>query len=107
MEQGRILVLRCYAERSDVSCTAICIDLDIAAEGASMSEAKAILEEMVESYLETVMSLPEPDRKRLLTRKSPLSVRIKWFLRLMTALLFAFRNGPDREGYISHPVCPA
>ena len=66
-------VLRCYAESSDSGWEAICVDLDLAAQGSSFEEARDALYEAISVYLETVMELPdEKDRVRLLNRRAPL-----------------------------------
>lgn len=108
MERGRNMVLRCYAEGAPGHCSAICIDLDIAAQGDTLHEAKATLQEMINSYILTVTALPDAaERERLLSRRAPLSVRLKYFSGLFFALLFASGGGPDREGYVSHTACHA
>lgn len=54
------------------------MNYDIAVEGTSFPEVMANLREAVTDYLEYVETLPEPDRTRLLNRRVPLLVRLKF-----------------------------
>ena len=101
-------ILRCVVERTPDGWQAICIDLDIAVQGATFDEAVASMEESIEVYLESVMALPEPDRLRLLNRRVP------FFRRLRHAALYAFWElSPRRRPRARHDIltpggaCPA
>lgn len=81
---------------------AICLDLDIAAQGRSFHEAKCTLEEMVDDYLHTVRRLPVSEQKRLLRRRAPFSVRVWHHLTYALASLFNERKGSDRLSFVLH-----
>ena len=78
--------LRCYARQCGDQWHAICTDLDIAADGASLEEAKASLVTCVELYLEGAEALSAEDRHHWLTRKAP------WHVRVHMALLSALHR---------------
>ena len=68
----------CYAWRlGDQEWEAICTDLDIAAQGISLDEAKRELEAAVSAYVEYVLTLPEEEVSEFLNRKSPLGLRLR------------------------------
>lgn len=74
------LNLQCYARLCGDRWHAICTDLDIAADGASLEEARASLATCVELYLEGAETLPAEDRHRWMTRKAPWHVRSRMAL---------------------------
>ena len=74
---GMTLTLRCYAYSSGQNWEAICVDLDIATFGASLNEVKASLATCIEMYLEGIAELPDEERQRFLTRRSPWHARTK------------------------------
>lgn len=76
--------LRCYARQCGDRWHAICTDLDIAADGASLQEAKASLVACVELYLEGAEALSDEDKRRWLSRKVPRYVRAQ--MALLSAL---------------------
>ena len=88
------LKFRCYAYGSDENWEAVCVDLDIAVFGASVSEVEEALDRCIQMYLERVADLPAEERRRFLTRKSPWYVRSK--LALMT-WLYSLRGDGDRS----------
>jgi len=71
------LTLRCYARLRGNQWHAICTDIDVAADGASLGEAKASLATCIELYLEGNEHMPSVDRHRLLTRQAPWHIRAK------------------------------
>ena len=71
------LALRCYAYDNGGRWEAICVDLDVATFGASLSEVKASLATCVEMYLEGVAETPPQEQRRLLARRAPWHVRVK------------------------------
>lgn len=74
------LLLRCYAQRYGNLWHAMCTDLDIAADGATLEEAKAALATCVDLYLEGVEGLATDDLHRAMTRRAPWHVRTKMAL---------------------------
>ena len=71
------LLLRCYAQRYGDAWHAICTDLDVAADGSTLEEAKAALVGCVGLYLEGVEGLAADELRRAMTRRTPWHVRTK------------------------------
>ena len=67
--------LQCYSRQCGGQAYAICTDLDIAADGPSLEEARASLVTCVELYLERAEALSADNRHRWLTRKAPRHIR--------------------------------
>jgi predicted RNase H-like HicB family nuclease len=107
VKRPQTLVLRYFIEGSGQSWHAICVDLDISAQGESLPEVEATLNEMVDAYLETVMSYPEEERRQLLSRKAPLLQRAKFVVGFFLASVFASRGHNDKLSLIRHHACPA
>lgn len=76
MDQG----LRCYAQRYGDAWHAICTDLDVAADGSTLVEAKAALTACVDLYLEGVARLPANQLRQAMTRRAPWHVRSRMSL---------------------------
>ena len=95
---------RCYAHGRGRGWQAICVDLDIAVDGASRQEVRASLATSIELYLETVADLPAEEQQRLLTRRSPWHVRAK-----LAALAWLHRTRRDDawSRYDHRPQLPA
>ena len=94
--------LRCYAEGREGRWEAICLDLDIAVQGRTFEEVFQSLSAAVELYFESVDSLPEVERKNLLVRPSPLSVRLRFFGLVMRSFL----GGRDEDSYYHQFTMP-
>lgn len=69
--------LRCYAQRYGDAWHVICTDLDIAADGSTLVEAKSALIACVDLYLEGVAGLPADQLRQAMTRRAPWHVRTK------------------------------
>jgi len=78
MTLAKNMLLRCYAEGTARGWEAVCLDFDIAVQGDSFESVYQQLNEAVETYVEYVDELPEPDRSRLLCRKAPLVDRLRF-----------------------------
>lgn len=89
---GMHRTLYCYAEGKGREWEAICLDLDIAVQGHSFAEVYQSLNEAIDVYLESVEALPEAEQARLLSRKAPLRVRVKFFWFAFKSL---FSGGDD------------
>jgi hypothetical protein len=90
-ERGRVrlrpidLVFRCIAwperEGSRPPWRAVCIDLDLWANGASANEAHLRLRQAITGYLETVFDTKDAESiPRLIRRRAPLRYRLLWHL---------------------------
>lgn len=100
-QQDRGPILRGYIVGNGKSWHAICLDLDITADGETLLEAKATLEGMVADYLAEVEMLPASAKKKLLNRKAPLLTRLDYHLGYFVASFFQDRRN-DRLGFILH-----
>ena len=88
--------LHCFAEGRDGDWEAVCLDLDIAVQGASFEDVFRSLPEAIDLYVEAATELPDEDRKRLLDRPAPLHVRLK-FLALAFKTLFREPARQDKQ----------
>ena len=79
--------LHCYAEGRDGDWEAVCLDLDIAVQGRSFEEVSMSLRKGIALYLEAVEDLPPDERGKLLRRRSPLTVRLKFLGHALRGLL--------------------
>ena len=93
--------LQCYARVHGERWHAICVDLDIAVDGASLEEAKASLAVCVELYLESAEALPADDQCRWLTRKAPWHVR--WQMAVLTTLHRWRGNSAAPQSFVLEP----
>lgn len=64
--------------------TAICLELDIATEGASLEEARKNLKEAVEGYIESVQK--DNEEKEFIPRPVPEDVLEKYFKKFKKSL---------------------
>lgn len=79
------MLLHCYAEGRPGQWEAICLDLDIAVQGDSFDAVDKALRESIDLYLEEIASYPERERRRLLHRKAPLSLRLRYLWHVLTS----------------------
>jgi predicted RNase H-like HicB family nuclease len=90
------LMLRCYAIRRDALWSAICIDLCLAAQGASFEEARRKLAEQIAEYVTEAVTIDQEHAGYLLRRKAPLSQRLTWQLLRAGAALHALGKASAR-----------
>ena len=96
---------RCFAQGGPEGWEAICVDLDVAVQGESLDEVKALLDRAVRNYIESAMVESSETRARLLNRSAPWWVTAGFTARLAAFNLF---RGRGREEQASFPVgCPA
>jgi len=96
--------LQCVAYRTTDRWQAICLDLDIAVQGDTLSDVQSSLRSAVEGHIEQAMTLDEPARSCLMMRSVPWHVRAKFAILLFLATLFAKQR---REAVIGFPTeCP-
>ncbi len=91
--------LRCYAEGRDGDWEAICFDLDIAVQGRSFVEVFNSLNEAINLYSKSVRALPEQERRRLLDRPAPLSLRLKFLGHALRTVLGDHAAGGHRHQF--------
>ena len=101
-QDSRSRKLRCFAVGSNGAWEAICLDLDVAAQGNSFEEADQCLRRAIDLYLEHVATLPMHERGRFLHRRVPLVVRLRF---AVEAFLLALATHA-RSGYQHHYTVP-
>lgn len=105
--KNNVTLLRCIAEGRDGHWEAICLDFDIAVQGKSFEDVYHGLTDMIDSYVQKVSRYPEADQRRLLNRKAPLSLRLKFALVSVMVLIFGSKQGRELHGYTAQAVCRA
>lgn len=99
-------VLFGYAHGRPGAWEAICVDLDIAVQGSSFEEVRDLLNEAVASFAEDARRERPRDAERLLRRRAPLWVQLK-FVGLFLAHI-ASRRPANRELRAGFDIpCPA
>jgi hypothetical protein len=94
------LELLCVARGGGERWEALCLDLDLAVQGRSFDEVRALLEEAVSSYVEDPKAEEEPARSQLLARRVPLHVRLAWAWRFFKAALYGRPPGGDSTTWL-------
>ena len=74
--------LTCYAWGKPGDWEGLCVDLDIATQGSSFEEVKRDIELAVADFLDYAADLPELDRKSVLSHRAP------WLLRMRLGLQY-------------------
>ena len=87
--------LLCLARGGAERWEAICLDLDLAVQGRSFDEVRALLEEAVNTYVADANAEAEPAGSQLLARRVPLHVRLVWAWRFFKAALYGRPPGGD------------
>lgn len=99
-------VLFGYAHGRPGDWEAICIDLDIAVQGADFDEVRGLLIEAVATYAEDARKESPRDARRLLRRRAPWWVQLK-FIGLFLGHI-ASSGRPKRELQAGFDIpCPA
>jgi hypothetical protein len=94
--------LRCFAAQSNEAWEAICLDLDIAAQGVSFEDADQNLRCAIRMYFERVDTLPAEERKKFLYRRVPLITRIQFAIEAALSSL-AIRTRQEHQQYYKIP----
>ena len=91
--------LTCYAWGKPGDWEALCVDFDLAAQGASLEEVRRELGDAIDTFLDYVSDLPENEQRAFLNRKAPLSLRWRLALASKTSrMLSALRLTSDDKG---------
>jgi hypothetical protein len=83
----------CYYECRDNEWEAISVDYDIAACGRSFDEVKTRLRSAIISYIEDADKEEKETRERLLSRRMPRIVQIRWKLKILMHSFFPTKKG--------------
>ena len=68
----------CYIEGEGARWQGLCVDFDLTVAGTSLEDVKVMLHRVVGSYIADAVAEGEPDRTRLLSRRSPWHTRFIW-----------------------------
>ncbi|MFZ2107052.1 MAG: hypothetical protein WAV18_17045 [Roseiarcus sp.] len=96
--------LLCFSRGHEGSWEALCVDYDIAVQGASFDQVKDDLEAAISDYVEAASSEDEATRIKLLARRAPWSVRLTWTARILWSV---WRPNTDGDASASFPVACA
>lgn len=106
--RAKDIILRCYGERDGDLWVAVCVDLCLAAQGATFDEARSRLHSQIGEYVyDALAGEDRAHASELLSRKSPLSIRAKYYLYAgMANLMKLHRNAVKLFSEVL-PVQPA
>lgn len=76
--QPQDLIVRCMARREGDVYVAVCLDLTLAAQGATLSDARNRLHAQIADYVKQAFTVDSAHAVELLTRKAPLSHRLAY-----------------------------
>ena len=81
------LTVRCMASREDKLWVAVCLDFSLAAQGQTLDQARIRLHEQIRSYVREAFSVDAQHAEVLLTRRAPLSDRLRYhWVKLLSKL---------------------
>lgn len=102
------LILKCLAEQVDGQWSILCLDFDLAAQGATLDQAKVSLDAMLKEYLYDALAGKHKDAASyLLRRRAPLKYWIKFYwLCLLDKLTQTKRNRSQVEFTKTLPMIP-
>ena len=86
----------CYAHGRPGDWEAICIDLDLAVQGASFDDVRALLNSCIETYVQDALRETPEAAEKLMHRRAPLSVRLKHAFAYLASILRS-RNDDGRD----------
>lgn len=98
------MLLRCYAEGRPGAWEAICLDFDVAVQGPSFEAVDKDLREAIGLYLEEIADYPAKDRARLLNRKAPLLMRLKYLWCMIRSGNDGDNNTPKERHEFTFPA---
>src|SRR6266581_1964140 len=95
-------ILVCVARGRDESWEAFCLDFDLAVQGNSLEEVRGRLEDAIVDYVHGAKLEGEPARSRLLSRRAPFLVRLRWAIRFFVGTVFGRTS--DSRATVGFPV---
>ncbi len=101
--------LLCYAEGAHGQWEAVCLNFDLAVQGASFEEVRAKMHNAILVYLDTIADYPPEERRRFLKRNAPLSLWLKFLGHAIAAMVCSRFNKHDgqKERAEFTMICPA
>jgi hypothetical protein len=100
---GSIKRLRCFVRRVSECYIAECIDLDIAAEGATLKDAVSGLQDAMDGYLSVAL---DTNTSGLILRPSPLLHRVRYYIEFAKDLVYGLLSRHDvrTEKFYAVPI---
>ena len=95
--------LLCSAEGSGNQWQALCLDFDIAVQGASFAEVQQSLSEAISDFVEAADMENEPARAKLLGRRTPVWVRLSMGLGNLAHFVFGPKQGAALQASFEVP----
>ena len=87
------LVVRCYATKHDDLWVAVCIDLSLAVQGASVAEVQGKLNAQITEYVHDALAGDDrPYAADLLRRKAPLAQQLHYYSLVARSKLHIAKN---------------
>lgn len=71
--------IHCYAQKEANGWVALCLDFDLAAQGETLTEARATLDAMIADYIEDAATIDSEFADSLLTRRAPLRYWLSFY----------------------------
>ena len=86
-------VFRCYAKHTGGLWVACCIDLTLAAQAETLTEAKRKLHAQMVDYIREAYTIDRAHTAALMNRKAPLVSRLEYYVACLFGHLGKVKNG--------------
>ena len=101
------LIVRCMARREGDVWVAVCLDYTLAAQGATLPEARSRLHEQIVAYVREAFTTDVKHAAQLLTRKAPLTGRVAFAYNRIRRRLHRLSRGAPKAYCEPLPLQPA
>jgi hypothetical protein len=95
--------LICSAQGVENHWQAVCLDFDIAVQGASLAEVQMSLSEAISEFVDAAEQEAEPARSRLLNRRTPIWVRLSMGVSNLAHFVFGPKQGAALQASFEVP----
>ena len=85
--------LRCYARQKEGVWQAVCIDLNLAAQGKTLEKAKRRLHVQILDYVREACTIDRAHFEHLMNRKAPLSLRFNYYFAYISQRICHAKDG--------------
>ena len=87
------LILRCYAAKErNGSCYAVCLDLNLFAQGNNINEVQLKMYDMIKEYTCEAFTVDKEYTNSLIPRKAPFSFFVRYYCVSMMSIVCPFKN---------------
>ena len=93
----------CYAWGTTGEWEAICVDLDLVAQGESLEDVRQQIDDAIDTFISYVAELPPSERAMLLKRKTPLALRLQLRFFYGLSRLLSLRRVGFASRQVFHP----